>query len=123
MEFLRFLAQQPAAPPTTEAPAQAPGAAAAGPGSSLTMFLLPVAIFAFMWLFVIRPQRKEEKKKREMVNTLKKGDEVVTTGGMIGTIATIKDDTVILNVGDKTRLEFMKSHISQMRETKKAEAK
>ena len=76
-----------------------------------------------MWLFVIRPQRKEEKKKREMVNTLKKGDEVVTTGGMIGTIATIKDDTVILNVGDKTRLEFMKSHISQMRETKKAEAK
>jgi preprotein translocase subunit YajC len=37
--------------------------------------------------------------------------------------ATIKDDTVILNVGDKTRLEFMKSHISQMRETKKAEAK
>ncbi len=87
------------------------------------MFLLPIAIFAFMWLFVIRPQRKEEKKKKEMMGQLKKGDEVVTTGGMIGTVATIKDDTVVLNVGDKTRLEFLKSHIASVREQKKAETK
>jgi len=120
MEFFHFLAQQTAAPPHT--PAQAPASAAPGPGgftSNLMMMGLPLAIFVFMWFFVIRPQRKEEKKKKEMLTQIKKGDEVVTSGGMIGTVSNVKEETIVLNVGDKTRLEFLKSHISAVRRASK----
>ncbi|MCE9599491.1 MAG: preprotein translocase subunit YajC [Spirochaetia bacterium] len=119
MEILEFLAQQSAAPTVAQAPAQA-----AQPGAfSSWGALLPLAILPFMWFFMIRPQRKEEKRKKELLSQIKKGDEVVTSSGMIGTVATIKDETIILNVGDKTRLEFLKSHITSVREVKKAESK
>jgi preprotein translocase subunit YajC len=120
MEFFEFLAQQSAAPP--QPPAAAPAGAAPAPGGlggQLYIFGLPLAIFLFMWFFVIRPQRKEEKKKKEMLTQIKKGDEVVTTGGMLGTVANVKDETIVLNVGDKTRLEFLKSHIASVRRASK----
>ncbi|MCB1310152.1 MAG: preprotein translocase subunit YajC, partial [Leptospiraceae bacterium] len=48
----------------------------------------------FMYFFVIRPQRKEEKRKKEMLSSLKKGDRIVTTSGILGTVASVKDETV-----------------------------
>jgi len=68
-----------------------------------------------MYFLVIRPQRKEEKQKKEMLSTLQKGDTVVTVSGIIGTVATIKDETVILKVGDGTRMEFLRSAVGEKR--------
>lgn len=58
----------------------------AGQGSPLPMILMMVAIFAIMWLFMIRPQQKKQKQIREFQNSLKEGDTVVTGGGIYGTV-------------------------------------
>jgi len=72
--------------------------------------------FVFVWLFLIRPQRKEEEKKRNLLEALKKNDRVVTTGGMYGTIVNIKDDEVTLRVDDqaKVRIRFARQAIARV---------
>lgn len=63
--------------------------AAASGGSPFTMLLMMVGIFLVMWLFMIRPQQKKQKKIREFQNALKEGDNVVLAGGMYGVIKRI----------------------------------
>ena len=65
----------------------------------LTTFLPLVLIFVVFYFMLIRPQRKKDKKVKEMLNSLKAGDRVCTIGGIYGTITGIKDDTVTLSVG------------------------
>ena len=83
----------------------AAGTAAAGeevmnPIASIITMLLPmVMIFLVFYLFLIRPQRKKDKKVKEMLNNLKAGDRICTIGGIYGTIVGLKDDTVTLSVG------------------------
>ena len=83
----------------------ASGTAAAGEevmnpvASIITMFLPMVLIFLVFYLFLIRPQRKKDKKVKEMLNNLKAGDRICTIGGIYGTIVGLKDDTVTLSVG------------------------
>ena len=124
-ELIYFHAQQSASPaPAPAAPASAPSGAT-GQGdlmSNLTLPLMMVAIFAAMWFLMIRPQRKEEKRKKEMLSSLKKGDSVVTTSGIIGTVANVKDDTVLLKVGDNTKMEFVKSAITALRSGGRSES-
>lgn len=61
----------------------------AGQGSPLPMILVMVAVFAIMWLFMIRPQQKKQKQIREFQNSLQDGDSVVTGGGIYGTVKRI----------------------------------
>ena len=124
--FIQYLAQQSAqAPVTTTAPAaDKPHESHEGPGGifgSLSTVLMLGFMFVFMWFFVIRPQRKEEKRKKEMLNALNKGDAVITTSGILGTIATLKDETVILKVGDGTKMEFLRSAVGSVRNPGKGE--
>ena len=65
----------------------------------LTTFAPMVLIFVVFYFFLIRPQRKKDKKVKEMLNNLKAGDRICTIGGIYGTIVGIKDDTVTLSVG------------------------
>ena len=65
----------------------------------VTTFLPMILIFVVFYFFLIRPQRKKDKKVKEMLNNLKAGDRVCTIGGIYGTIIGIKDDTVTLSVG------------------------
>ena len=75
------------------------------------LIVLLVAMFAIM----IIPQRRRDKKVKDMLNSLKAGDRVRTIGGVYGTISTIKDDTVILLVGpDKVKLVFARGAIAQV---------
>ena len=75
------------------------------------LIVLMVAMFAIM----IIPQRRRDKKVKDMLSSLKAGDRVRTIGGIYGTIATIKDDTVILLVGpDKVKLVFARGAIAQV---------
>ncbi|MBU41935.1 MAG: preprotein translocase subunit YajC [Spirochaetaceae bacterium] len=114
-----FIAQQTATPsPAPEASGpQADQPAGPFGGMSSTLIMI-VAVFAFMYFFAIRPQRKEEKRKKEMLAALKKGDTVITTGGIVGSVHSIKQDadSVILKVGDNTRIEVLRSAIGSVRE-------
>ena len=74
-----------------EAPPKAPG----GIGSTV---LFAVAIFAVLYFLMIRPQKKKEKARRELINSVQKGEKVVTIGGIHGEVLSIKDNTVILLV-------------------------
>ena len=79
--------------------AAGPYDASAGVGSLISMGLSMVVLFVVFYFFLIRPQRKKEKKTKEMLDALKKGDRICTIGGIYGTIASIKDDTITLIVG------------------------
>ena len=97
--------------------AQAPVAAKAA-SSPLTQ-LLPIAlIFVVFYFLLIRPQKKKQKEHAAMLQGIKKNDEVVTSGGMYGTIVNIQDDVVTLRVDDNTRVKVQRGSISRL---KKAE--
>ena len=84
------------------------------PGGLLgSPILMMVLIFGVMWLFFIRPQSKERKKMEEMRKALKKGDKIITTAGIIGTITSIEDNSNIITVrtGSTTFIDFDKSAI------------
>ncbi|MBQ7171562.1 MAG: preprotein translocase subunit YajC [Clostridia bacterium] len=73
--------------------------------------MLGVVVVVF-YLFVMRPQKKQEKEAQDMRNSLQVGDEVTTIGGIIGKIISIKDETFMLETGkDKTRIRFLKSAV------------
>ena len=86
-------------------------------GSWGTM-LLPLLMIVVLIVVMIVPQRKRDKKVKEMLNALKPGDRVRTIGGIYGTISSVKEDVVILTVGpDKVKLVFARGAISQVEET------
>ena len=76
---------------------------------TLIMFAAVILIFYFL---IIRPQRKRDKEAKDMLAAIKKGDKIVTIGGIRGTVAIVKESTVIVKVDDNTRIEFSKSAIS-----------
>jgi|TARA_Y100000310_G_scaffold110618_2_gene109021 preprotein translocase subunit YajC len=87
-----------------------------GAGSAIGGFLPFILIFVVIYFFMMRPQMKQQKQKKLMLETLKKGDRVITVGGIRGTIAGFKEkETVILlNVGKGTTLEVTRSSISDV---------
>jgi len=95
---------------------QTPGNAARSTGG-LEQFagLLPfVLLFVFMWFLLIRPQKKQQEAHRQMVAALKKGDRVVTAGGIIGEVMEITEDEVRVRIADKVESKFIKSSISRV---------
>ncbi len=97
------------------APQQVPaGAAAAGATQGAPAwinFALMGGIILFMWLFVFRPQSKRAKEQKEFLNSLTPGVEVITAGGIIGTVIEVKENIVSLNVGN-SNIRVVKSSIS-----------
>jgi preprotein translocase subunit YajC len=84
-------------------------------GSSLT-FLLPLVLMGvFFYFFLMRPQRQQRARQRELLNALEVGDEVLTAGGMYGTIAEIddEDDTILVEVAPGTRIRMLRRAVSQ----------
>ena len=123
INLLQYLAQQQPGTPVITQPTpgpsapQGPAGKPEGPlGGMWTTGLMFAAVFVGMYFLVIRPQRKEEKRKKEMLTKLGKGDRVVTSSGILGTVQSVKDDTVIVNVGDNTRIEFLRSAVADIRD-------
>ncbi len=78
----------------------------AGAWSSVIMLVLIIVFFYFL---IIRPQKKQEKKDADMRNALRIGDEVVTNGGIVGIVFSIKDDTLVIETGsDRSKIRVMK---------------
>ena len=86
---------------TGAAATAADGAAttAAGTGSLISTVIMMVAMVAIFYFLLIRPQRKKDKQVKDMLSALKVGDRICTIGGLYGTIAALKDDTVTLTMG------------------------
>jgi len=94
------------------------GGAGAAPGnpmiSTLLMLLQFLPIFLIIWLLIIRPQQKRQKDLEKMLKALKKGDRVLTSGGIYGTVVGVEDARAVLKVADDVKLEFAKSAIVQV---------
>ncbi|MBR5283454.1 MAG: preprotein translocase subunit YajC [Clostridia bacterium] len=85
-------------------------AEATGMGSTVIMLLLMLAIFYFM---LIRPESKRKKKDEEMRSSIRNGDEIITIGGICGTVVDVKDDRIVIETSkDQVRLELMKWSVS-----------
>lgn len=83
-----------------------------GPGAWL-LFVQLGLIFAIFYFLLIRPQRKEQQRHQEMVRQLGKGDEVVTSGGIIGTVVHATDETLTVKTGENTRIVIERSRVSR----------
>ena len=77
--------------------------------STLVMFAAIIAIFYFM---IIRPQSKRQKERQKMLEAMKKGDKVVTSGGIHGKIIAMEDKTVLLEISDNVKVKVEKSAVS-----------
>ncbi len=82
-----------------------------GQPNAFAMFLPLIIIFFIMYFFMIRPQVKRQKAHQLMIQSLKKGDRVVTSGGLVGKIVNVKKDTFVVQIADNTRVEVLKGHI------------
>ncbi len=86
------------------------------------MGLLPIAlIFIIFYFLLIRPQKKAQKNQAMMRDSLKKNDEVITSGGIHGTIVNIQNDVVTLRIDDNTRIKVQKGSISSQKRAKTEE--
>jgi preprotein translocase subunit YajC len=83
-------------------------APAAQNGGGLSMWIMLALIFVVMWLFMIRPQRKQQKELQAFRDGLKKGDKVVTIGGIYGTVCEIKDSSVLIEVDNNVKIRVSK---------------
>ena len=95
---------------------------APGPQPSGFGMLMPlVLIVGIMYLFMIRPQQKKQKETQKMLDALKKGDKVITIGGSHGTVASAKENVVVVKVDDNTKIEFNRTAIATVIADKPAE--
>lgn len=97
------------------------GLVAQSDGSGFASFVFPAAIVAIMYFMLLRPQQKQAKEQQTLTASLKKGDEVVTSSGIIGRINAVDDKIVTLEVASGTKLRVVKSFI-QARYTPAVEA-
>ena len=81
---------------------------------SFTIIIWILVFFGIFYFLAIRPQRRQKQQHQEMVSMLKKGDEVVTIGGMFGTISAIGDDWVELDIAKRTRVRYLKRAVSSI---------
>lgn len=104
----------PGGAPETAVPFQT-GGGGAPPASPWTGMLLPIAlVFFFMWFFVMRPERKRQKERTAMLSRIKKGDRVVTVGGMHGEVVRLEETTIVLKVDEGVRLKFDRSAVTRI---------
>jgi preprotein translocase subunit YajC len=90
-------------------------AAGGGAGSAFASFVPLILIFAIMYFLLIRPQQKKLKDHRNMVDALRRGDQVVTQGGVIGKISKVKDDgEVEVEIAEGVKVRVLKATIAQV---------
>tara|TARA_B100001564_G_C20328968_1_gene529243 strand:+ start:78 stop:362 length:285 start_codon:yes stop_codon:yes gene_type:complete len=91
-------------------------------GSGIAQFIPLILIFVIFYFFLIRPQQKRVKEHKLMVESLKRGDEIITSGGIIGTIEKVmEDDRIEVIIGDNVKVQIIRSTITSL--LKKEEVK
>ena len=89
---------------------------ASGWESTWPMLVFLVVIFVFFWFVMIRPQRKRQKEHQEMMESLNKGDKVITAGGIYGTIESVNDDNVVLKIEGGTTIRIARGSVAVVRD-------
>src|SRR3954462_15824532 len=90
--------------------AQAPAGAPQG-GMSSVVIIGYLLLFAAMYFLMIAPQRKKQKEHEKLIASLQSGDEIITNGGIYGTITNVKDDRFVVRVSDNTKIELAKGFV------------
>jgi preprotein translocase subunit YajC len=117
---LSFLPNLPlilGAPQTSGAAGQSGGG-----GQLVTMLVTFGLIIVIFYFLVIRPQNKKQKDAKKMLENLRKGDKVVTAGGMRGVIAAVKEESIVIKVDENVKIEFSKGSVTQVLERKEEPA-
>jgi preprotein translocase subunit YajC len=83
-------------------------------GSMISTLVTFGLVFVIFYFLIIRPQNKKQKEARKMIEAVKKGDKVVTVGGVHATVYTVKEKTIILKVDDDVKMEFSKSAVASV---------
>lgn len=83
-----------------------------GQGGGISIFIPLILMFVIFYFLLIRPQQKKVKQHKEMIASLRKGDKVVTAGGIHGTITSVSDNSVTLEIAPKIRIKVQKGSIS-----------
>lgn len=115
------LVQDTAPTGTTGAPTGEEGATE-GESAGLNPIFLVVMMVAIFWFVVFAPERKNRKRQKSMLEALKKGDKVMTTSGLLGTIVQVMDDVVVLQVDEGVRLKFTRAAVQSTIEPKDSKA-
>lgn len=90
-------------------------AQAAGGGDFISSFLVPMALlFAIMYFLILRPQQKRLREHRALVEGLKRGDEVVTQGGLIGKVTDVKDTEINVEIAPGVKVRVMRATVAQI---------
>ncbi|MGE4518791.1 MAG: preprotein translocase subunit YajC [Desulfobacteraceae bacterium] len=95
----------------SEVYAMADGAGAGGAQGGLGAFVPLIIMFVIFYFLLIRPQQKKAKQHREMIGNLKKGDRVITSGGLYGTISSLDDTSVTLEVAEQVKIKLVRGNI------------
>jgi preprotein translocase subunit YajC len=95
--------------------AWAQGAATGSSGSTILSFIPFILIFVIFYFLLILPQQKRQKKLKTMLEALKKGDKIVTSSGIWGTITNMGKETVTVQIADNTKIKVQRDHISRVR--------
>lgn len=100
MTFLNFLAMAN------------PGGSGGGSGSGLMTFLMFGSVFAIFWFMILRPQKKQQDQRKTMIAALKRGDKIVTSGGLFAVVRDVKGDRVVATIGENVKVEIAKHAVS-----------
>ncbi len=92
--------------------AMAPPSGGGGAENSLIAFLPMILIFGVFYFLMIRPQQKKAKEHKALLDNLKKGDAVITQGGLYGKVTSVSDAFLILEIADKVRVKVSRGHIA-----------
>ncbi|WP_411850732.1 preprotein translocase subunit YajC [Stenotrophomonas sp. LGBM10] len=94
--------------------AHAQAAGGQPPGASWTTFLVPIVLIAVMYFLMIRPQMKRQKEHKAMLEKIKRGDEVLTNGGIAGVVTDIGDNFITIEVADNVRIRVQKGAVGNV---------
>ena len=83
-----------------------------GSGSMLIQFMPIVLIFLVFWFMIIRPQKKNQDQRKTMLEAIKRGDKIVTSGGLFATVKDVKGDRVVATIAEGVKVEISKQAIS-----------
>jgi len=89
-----------------------PSGAGGGSGSGLMTMLMFGSIFAIFYFMIIRPQKKQQNERKAMIEAIKRGDKIVTSGGIFGTVKDVKADRVIVTIADNVKVEVAKTAVN-----------
>lgn len=83
-----------------------------GSGSMLIQFMPIVLIFLVFWFMIIRPQKKQQDQRKAMLEAVKRGDKIVTSGGLFATVKDVKGDRIVATIAEGVKVEISKSAVS-----------